>query len=128
MTVAVDSGSLTTLQVMRTTAPPALDGDGTDAAWAAAPEVVVHTTRGNGLEGGEVAAHVAALHDGKRAYLLFRWPDATRSPTVKPGWHTGSATTPSCTAFDNAKPMSSRSLCSTLSCCASEATVRFSCA
>ncbi|MBL8348503.1 MAG: cytochrome b/b6 domain-containing protein [Rubrivivax sp.] len=92
VTVAVDSGSLTTLQVMRTTAPPALDGDSTDAAWAAAPEVVVHTTRGNGLEGGEVAVHVKALHDGKRAYLLFRWPDATRSqkhlPVVKTeaGW------------------------------------------
>lgn len=92
VTVAADGGSLTTLQVVRTAAPPALDGDGADAAWAAAPEVVVHTMRGHGLEGGEVAVHVKALHDGQRAYLLFRWPDATRSqkhlPVIKTeaGW------------------------------------------
>lgn len=92
VTVAADNGSLATLQVVRTASAPVLDGDAADAAWAAAPEAVVHTMRGNGLEGGEVEVHVRALHDGKRAYLLFRWPDATRSqkhlPVIKTdaGW------------------------------------------
>jgi hypothetical protein len=54
--------------------------------------VRVHTTRGHGLDGGEVTVHIKALHDGRRAWLLFRWPDATRSqkhlPLVKTeaGW------------------------------------------
>ncbi len=74
-----DSGSLPALSVVRSVVAPALDGDPSDAVWANAPESVVHTTRGNGLDGGEVAVHIKALHDGQRAYLLFRWPDATRS-------------------------------------------------
>lgn len=90
--VLADKGSLTALQVARTNAAPVLDGDGGDAAWANAREARVHTTRGHGLEGGEVTVHVKALHDGRRAWLLFRWPDATRSqkhlPLVKTeaGW------------------------------------------
>ncbi|MCW5635332.1 MAG: cytochrome b/b6 domain-containing protein [Rubrivivax sp.] len=87
-----DRGSLRTLQVVRTSAAPVLDGDASDAAWDSAPEVVVQTMGGHGLEGGAVAVHVRALHDGRRAWLLFRWPDATRSqkhlPLVKTeaGW------------------------------------------
>lgn len=90
--VLADKGTLPTLSVARTAVAPTLDGDPGDAAWAAAPEARVHTTRGHGLEGGEVTVHVKALHDGKRAWLLFRWPDATRSqkhlPLVKTeaGW------------------------------------------
>ena len=62
-------------------------------AGVAGAEVVVHTARGFNLGGtGEVAVHVKALHDGDKAYFLFRWPDATRSqkhvPVVKTegGW------------------------------------------
>lgn len=90
--VLADKGSLPALQVARTGVVPVLDGDASDPAWATAPEAVVHTTRGHGLEGGEVTVHVKALHDGQRAWLLFRWPDATRSqkhlPLVKTeaGW------------------------------------------
>jgi len=90
--VLADNGSLPALQVARTAVAPVVDGDPADPAWAGAAEAVVHTTRGNGLEGGEVSVHVRALHDGKRAWLLFRWPDATRSqkhlPLVKTesGW------------------------------------------
>lgn len=79
VTYVADSGTHATLTVVRTAQAPVLDGDPADAVWATAPESVVHTTRGIGLEGGEVAVHVKALHDGRRAYLLFRWPDATRS-------------------------------------------------
>jgi hypothetical protein len=87
-----DTGSLASLVVARATIAPTLDGDGSDLAWQAAPEAVVHTMRGFGLDGGEVDVHVRALHDGQQAWLLFRWPDATRSqkhvPLIKTadGW------------------------------------------
>lgn len=89
----VDRGAQTTLSIAKTDAAPTLDGDQNDAQWAQASEVVVHTARGFNLGGtGEVAVHVKALHDGDKAYFLFRWPDATRSqkhvPVVKTegGW------------------------------------------
>jgi hypothetical protein len=87
-----DGGSLSTLALRKTAERPQLDGDGADAAWQQADEVVVHTARGFGLQGGEVDVHLRALHDGHTAYFLFRWPDATRSqkhiPLVKTerGW------------------------------------------
>jgi Ethylbenzene dehydrogenase/Prokaryotic cytochrome b561 len=87
-----DSSSLAALVVARATSLPTLDGDGSDAVWQSAPETVVHTIRGFNLDGGEVSVHVRALHDGKQAYFLFRWPDATRSqkhvPLIKTdaGW------------------------------------------
>jgi hypothetical protein len=73
-------------------AAPVMDGRGDDAAWAGAPEVTIHTSRGFNLDGGEVDVQVRALHDGQRAWFLFRWADATRSqkhvPLVKTeaGW------------------------------------------
>lgn len=87
-----DSGAQHRLDVVRASQLPQLDGDAADAAWAQAPEAVVHTSRGFGLDGGEVDVSVRALHDGKHAYFLFRWPDATRSqkhiPLIKTaeGW------------------------------------------
>jgi Ethylbenzene dehydrogenase len=74
-----ETSSLPTLALARTTAPPVLDGVGTDVAWQSAREAVVSTNRGFGLNGGEVDVHVRALHDGESAYFLFRWKDATRS-------------------------------------------------
>ena len=89
----VDRGAQTTLSIAKTDAAPTLDGDQNDAQWAQSSEVVVHTARGFNLGGtGEVAVHVKALHDGDKAYFLFRWPDATRSqkhtPVIKTegGW------------------------------------------
>ena len=87
-----DSSSLAALVIARAGSLPTLDGDGSDAVWQSAPETVVHTIRGFNLDGGEVGVHVRALHDGKQAYFLFRWPDATRSqkhvPVIKTdaGW------------------------------------------
>jgi Ethylbenzene dehydrogenase/Prokaryotic cytochrome b561 len=75
----LDSSTQRELTFVKTTAAPLLDGDGSDEAWKLAPEVVVHTARGFNLSDGEVAVHIRALHDGSKAYLLFRWPDATRS-------------------------------------------------
>jgi hypothetical protein len=81
----MDRSAQTTLTIARTEAAPALDGDMNDAQWAQAQEVVVHTARGFNLGGtGEVAVHVKALHDGQKAYFLFRWPDATRSQKHTP--------------------------------------------
>lgn len=74
-----DDALIRPLHMVRTATPPKLDGQPDDAAWAQAPEAVVHTARGVGLDGGETAVRVRALHDGQNAYLLFRWPDATRS-------------------------------------------------
>jgi hypothetical protein len=87
-----DGSSLATLELRKTATLPQLDGDAADPVWQQAPEVVVHTARGFGLQGGEVDVHVRALHDGRKAYFLFRWADATRSqkhiPLVKTerGW------------------------------------------
>lgn len=76
----LDSSSQPVLTFVKTSALPVLDGDGNDDAWKQAPESVVHTARGFNLDGGEVDVHIRALHDGTRAYLLFRWQDATRQP------------------------------------------------
>jgi ethylbenzene dehydrogenase/cytochrome b561-like protein len=87
-----DANLLPQLAVTRTSVLPVLDGQAGDDAWKSAPESVVRTNRGWGLDGGEVDVHVRALHDGENAYFLFRWADATRSqkhlPLVKTaeGW------------------------------------------
>jgi hypothetical protein len=74
-----DTSAQTALILVKTTVLPQLDGQGDDEAWRQAPEAVVHTARGFNLVGGEVDVHIKALHDGKKAYFLFRWQDATRS-------------------------------------------------
>ncbi len=74
-----DTQSLQTLSLTQATSAPVLDGDGADAVWQTAPEVVVQTHRGFGLDGGAVAVSVRGAHDAENAYFLFRWPDATRS-------------------------------------------------
>lgn len=87
-----DANTLPQLAVIRTSAPPVLDGNTDDDAWKSASESVVRTNRGWGLAGGEVDVHVRALHDGEHAYFMFRWADPTRSqkhlPLVKTdeGW------------------------------------------
>jgi hypothetical protein len=88
-----DARSLPPLYIVKTSVAPTLDGDPSDAVWKNAPEAVVHTNRGFNFGGsGEVDVHVRALTDGQFAYILFRWPDATRSqkhlPLVKAagGW------------------------------------------
>lgn len=75
----LDNNSQATLTLVKTDAIPVLDGDGNDGIWAKAPEAIVHTARGFNLPGGEVDVNIRALHDGTRAYFLFRWKDATRS-------------------------------------------------
>lgn len=75
----LDSSAQSTLVIAKASTLPNLDGSGDDDAWKQAPEAVVHTSRGFSLKGGEVDVHIRSLHDGKKAYFLFRWQDATRS-------------------------------------------------
>lgn len=92
VTYVTDSEALATLAIAKTAVAPTLDGEGEDAVWKQAGEVVVHTARGFNLEGGEVDVHIRGVHDAERAYFLFRWKDATRSqkhvPLIKTaqGW------------------------------------------
>lgn len=87
-----DSSRIQQLEIAKTDTAPVLDGDANDALWQKAPQAVVHTSRGFGLEGGEVDVKVRALHDSEYAYFLFQWKDATRSqkhiPLIKTaqGW------------------------------------------
>lgn len=80
------------LRFLRTTEAPRIDGVPDEAVWAKATPVEIHTVRGANLPGGEVRVRARALDDGHRAYLLFEWPDSTRSqkhlPLVKTagGW------------------------------------------
>ncbi len=59
--------------------PPMLDGSSQDPVWLKTPEVVVNTSRGFNFKGGEVAVNIRALHDGKKAYILYRWADPSFS-------------------------------------------------
>jgi Ethylbenzene dehydrogenase/Prokaryotic cytochrome b561 len=76
-----DQSAQMTLNVVKITMLPVLDGNADDAVWQQAPEVKVHTARGFNLDdnSGEVPVYVRALHDGAKAYFLFKWQDPTRS-------------------------------------------------
>lgn len=88
----LDNAMIQPLQVMRIAGAPSLDGVPDDPVWAKATPLEIHTVRGANLPGGEATVRVRALHDGERAYMLFEWPDPTRSqkhlPLVKTalGW------------------------------------------
>lgn len=81
MAYVADQSAQMTLSFTKITTPPLLDGKADDAVWQQTPEVKVNTSRGFHLAGGsgEVPVYVRALHDGTKAYLLFKWQDPTRS-------------------------------------------------
>jgi hypothetical protein len=76
-----DSTSRLALDIIKTSTPPKLDGLADDEVWKTAPEVVVRTARGFNLadKSGDVDVLVRAVHDGNKAYVLYRWKDPTRS-------------------------------------------------
>ncbi len=76
-----DQTAQMTLNIPKISTLPVLDGKADDAVWQQAPEVKVQTARGFNLAdgSGEVPVYVRALHDGQKAYFLFKWQDATRS-------------------------------------------------
>ncbi|NIA70210.1 hypothetical protein HBA54_16510 [Pelagibius litoralis] len=76
---ALDQMTLNKLIVEKVSAPPSLDGEVDDAAWQSAAVVVVDTHKGANLPDGTTPVHLRAVHDGENAYLLFEWPDTTRS-------------------------------------------------
>src|SRR3546814_1951851 len=71
--------TLQALELAKTDAPPRLDGKADDEAWRAATAATVETHNGQNLPQGSTPVRVRGLHDGEFAYLLFEWPDATRS-------------------------------------------------
>ena len=87
-----DRSDFSELTIAQIDLPPTVDGNANDAVWRKAVERTIHTHRGINLPDGEVPVQVAALHDEKRVYFKFRWPDPQRSqkhlPLVKhdDGW------------------------------------------
>jgi hypothetical protein len=77
---AADNFAKLSLNITKTIEIPILDGNGDDLVWGKSDPVVVHTAHGfNFGAAGETPVHIQALHDGTKAYFLFRWKDATRS-------------------------------------------------
>lgn len=76
---ALDQLTLRPLVVAKVAEPPRLDGETDDAAWQTVPVVAVDTHKGANLEEGTIPVHLRGVHDGTHAYLLFEWPDPTRS-------------------------------------------------
>lgn len=74
--VGFASAQGTTLKVMKVDVAPTLDGDASDAAWAAAP----------GLELSKPQSTLKAVYDGQDLYLLALVPDATASFTRGGAW------------------------------------------
>ena len=56
---------------------PVLDGQGSDAAWAAAPELTVETTGGANDSAARVS--IRSVYDNQRVYFLISWEDPTNS-------------------------------------------------
>ncbi|WP_422367918.1 ethylbenzene dehydrogenase-related protein [Pelagibius sp.] len=76
---ALDQMTLPKLVVAKVSEAPSLDGEIDDAAWRTAGMVVIDTHKGANLPNGSIPVHLRAVHDGTHAYLLFEWPDTTRS-------------------------------------------------
>ena len=76
---ALEKVTIRDLHIVKTSMPPAVDGDPGDPAWESAKAVEIHTNRGVNQPGGEVTVTVKAVHDGENLYALFSWPDPTRS-------------------------------------------------
>jgi len=70
------AGQGTGLTAGYTATPPTLDGDGGDAAWAQAAELVVSVAGG---KIGAVDVTLKALYDGNDLFVLAQWPDSTLS-------------------------------------------------
>lgn len=69
------------LVAAKVTMPPALDGQGNDAAWAQARPITVKLTGGMNFEGGkgETTATLKAVYSGDMVYFLIQYADPTDS-------------------------------------------------
>jgi len=68
------------LVAVRVATAPNVDGDGSDPAWADAPELTIPV--GGAAKVKQV--QVRAVHDSRTVYLLMRWVDATHDATNRP--------------------------------------------
>ncbi len=76
---AVDQATLPPLVLEKTNTPPRLDGSTGDEAWRDAAVAQINTHNGQNLPQGSTPVQVRGVHDGEFVYLLFEWPDRTRS-------------------------------------------------
>jgi hypothetical protein len=77
--------ALNTLTAVRVAAAPALDGNGGDAAWAAAPALVVKLEDGANFGGkGETTVTLKAVYSGDMLYMLVQYADPTNSVRRSP--------------------------------------------
>lgn len=87
--LVIDETTEKRLEIAKTDELPVLDGKPDDTVWAEADAVDIATHRGMNLPNGQASVSVKALHDGDDLYMLFEWPDSTRSqkhlPLVKTG-------------------------------------------
>jgi cytochrome b subunit of formate dehydrogenase len=91
---SIDWGTRDTLVMHRVAKAPDMTKLLDDPVWADIRPVRVQTSQGINLGGtGESLVEIRAVHDGKKAYIAFRWEDPTRSmrrePLIKQadGWH-----------------------------------------
>ena len=56
---------------------PVVDGQGNDAAWASAPELVIETTGGANDSAARVS--LRAVYDSRRVYFMVTWEDPSNS-------------------------------------------------
>jgi hypothetical protein len=86
----LNDAMIRSLPVLHAAEAPTIDGLPDEPVWAKATPLEIPTVRGANLPGGEVKVRVRALQDGQRAYLLFEWPDSTRSQKHLPLMKTAS--------------------------------------
>lgn len=85
---------LTKLNAVKVSRAPVVDGNGSDAVWANAPELVA--SLGEGMEtsncstchalNSSVKVTLKAVHTNSKLYILASWPDSTASFTRSGSW------------------------------------------
>jgi len=75
--VSAKTSETNILVAARTDAPPDIDGQPGDLAWADAQELVVTVKRDRDGQHVEQDVRLRAVHDGQRLYLLAKWDDST---------------------------------------------------
>ena len=75
-----DAANPNVLTAAKVAAPPALDGSGNDAAWAAAKPISVELSDGANFGGkGSTTATLKAVYSGDMVYFLVQYADPTNS-------------------------------------------------
>ena len=73
-----------TLEAVKASAPPKLDGVADDAVWKSAPVMNVKAVKGYNFVDGATTGTVQAAYVGDTLYMLLQWQDAERSAQRSP--------------------------------------------